>query len=219
MRPTYARLIITAIVVSLLATLLMIREPVLMAIGDFLAVRDELRPADVIHVISGLDHRADYGIQLYQEGYGKRLFFTGGWCAVIDGNHAERGRERARQQGVPLQAIAIDGSWVTSTYSEVVKLQGFIAGSSQSIRSVIVVSDPYHMRRARWTYQRLLDSGISVQMAPVPYGSSPFERRWWTDKGSRRKVRSEYLKIVYYYLRYQVSPPSMREWLASLERN
>ena len=218
MRPRVGKWVLIVIVASVCATLFVMREPVLLAIGDFLVVRDELHPADVIHVISGLDHRADYGIQLYQEGYGRQIFFTGGWCPIIDGNHAERGKERALQQGVSLEAIAIDGSWVTSTYSEAVKLQAFIADSPVPIRSVIVVSDPYHMRRARWTYRRLLGSQISLQMAPVPYRLSPFHRGWWTDNESCQDVWSEYLKIVYYYLRYQVSSGPAREWLAAFDR-
>ncbi len=84
-------------------------QPALMAIGDFLVIRDVLAPGEVIHVISGPDHRADYGIRLYQEGYGSRIFFTGGWCPVIQGNHAERGLARAASQGVPQQAIIADG--------------------------------------------------------------------------------------------------------------
>jgi len=37
-------------------------------IGDFLVVEDDLRPADVIHIIAGDDYRTDYAIQLYQQG-------------------------------------------------------------------------------------------------------------------------------------------------------
>ncbi len=179
-------------------------EPVLLAIGDRLVVQDQLQPADVIHVISGLDHRADYGIQLYREGYGERLFFTGGWCSLIDGNHAERGQTRALQQGVPPAAIVIDGSDVTSTYEEAVGLRDFIAAISQPVTSVIIVSDPYHMRRALWTYSHLLDEEIEIRMAPVPADQTPYLRRWWTDRDSRQKVWREYVKILYYHLRYGV---------------
>jgi uncharacterized SAM-binding protein YcdF (DUF218 family) len=209
--------VIAVAVVLACATLFLARRPILLAVGDFLVVRDDLRPADVIAVISGPDDRTDYAIQLYKQGYGKQIFFTGGWCPVIQGNHAERGKERALEQGVPPQAIATDGSPVNSTYSEAVRLKEFIAESEAPIQSVIVVSDPHHMRRARWTYRLLLGDQVSIQMAPVPFELSPYQRRWWTDEESRQYVKNEYLKIAYYYARYQFSWGPVREWLASLD--
>ena len=51
-------LVIAATVVLLGMALFLARKPILQIIGDFLVVQDELRPADVIHVISGPDYRA-----------------------------------------------------------------------------------------------------------------------------------------------------------------
>jgi uncharacterized SAM-binding protein YcdF (DUF218 family) len=212
-------LVIIVSVALFCVTLFLVRKPILLAIGDFLVVQDELRPADVIHVISGPDDRTDHAIQLYRQGYGGQLFFTGAWCSTIQANHAQHGKERSIEQGVPPQAIAIDGSLVDSTYSETVKLKEFMAPSQASIRSVIVVSDPHHMRRAHWTYRHLLGDQVSVQMAPVPFGVSPYQRRWWTDEKSRQYVKNEYLKIAYYYARYQFGVGPLGEWLASLDRH
>jgi uncharacterized SAM-binding protein YcdF (DUF218 family) len=187
-------------------------RPVLLAIGDYLVVRDELVPADVIHVLSGPDYRVDYAIQLYQEGYGSVLFCTG------RGIQAEKTRLRAIRQGVPGEAVVADGAVVTSTYSEALRLQAYIAQSGAQIRSVIVVSDAYHMRRARWTYRQVLGDQVRVQMAPVPFQSSPFRREWWSDPGSGERVGEEYLKMGYYVARYRVFRGAIREWLASLDR-
>ena len=211
--------VVAVAVVLVCVTLFLAREPLLLALGNFLVVKDDLLPADVIHVISGPDGRTDYAIQLYEQGYGKQILFTGGWCAAIDGTFAERSRQRAIKQGVPGDVVAVDGSWITSTYSEAVRLKEFIAGSQSPIRSVIVVSDPYHMRRARWTYRQVLDSQVSVQMAPVPFDLFPYQRRWWTDEKSRKMVMLEYLKVVYYHVRYELSRGPVREWLASLEQD
>ena len=63
--------------------LLRAREPILFAVGDFLVIEDALQPADVIHVISGPDDRTDYAIQLYKQGYGKQIFFTGVGASII----------------------------------------------------------------------------------------------------------------------------------------
>jgi uncharacterized SAM-binding protein YcdF (DUF218 family) len=202
-----------AVLVLLAVVICLSWQPILLAVGDFLVVEDEIVPADVIHVLSGPYYRVDYGAQLYEQGYGKQLFLTG------RGRQADFDKRRAMRRGVPSEAITTDGTWVTSTYSEAVRLQAFIDASETPVRSVIVVSDAYHMRRARWAYQRVLGDQVQVQMAPVPFESSPFQREWWTHRRSFMRVVEEYLKLVYYYARYKVFRGPIQEWLASLDRH
>jgi uncharacterized SAM-binding protein YcdF (DUF218 family) len=213
-----AILIITLPIVLLGTTLFLIHERILLAVGDFLVIQDELQPADVIHVISGPDDRTHYAIQLYRQGYARQIFFTGGWCTFHNYYHGQHGQQRALEQGVPPEAIALDDSQVTSTYDEALRLKEYIAGSQTPIRSVIVVSDTFHMRRARWTYRHLLGDQVSIQMAPVPFELSPYQRRWWTDDKSRQYVKEEYVKLAYYYARYQFGVGPLGKWLASLDR-
>ena len=194
-------------------------QPILLAIGDFLVVQDDLRPADLIHVVSGPDYRTDYGIQLYREGYGSTLFFTGGWCPLIQGNHAQRGETIAVSDGVPAQAIAIDGAEVHSTYEEIVRLKEYIEASPAPVRSILVVSDPYHMRRSRWAYRHVLGDTIQVRMAPIPFDLTPYERQWWKHEESAQYVEDEYVKMVYYVARYQLSRGRLQDWLATYDRD
>jgi uncharacterized SAM-binding protein YcdF (DUF218 family) len=203
----------------LIGTLFLTGEQILLAIGDFLVIKDDLKAADVIHVIAGEDYRTDYAIKLYKQGYGKQIFFTGGWCHGHNFYHGKHGKQRAVKQGIPKAAVAIDDSEVKSTYAEVVRLKEYIAQSQTPIRSVIVVSDPPHMRRARWTYKNVLDDKFSIQMAPVPFDASPYQRKWWRDEMSRHYLKNEYLKIVYYIARYQMNFGVLREWLARFDRD
>jgi uncharacterized SAM-binding protein YcdF (DUF218 family) len=212
-------LIITLPIVLLGTTLFLIHERILLAVGDFLVIQDELQSADVIHVIAGEDDRTDYAIQLYRQGYARQIFFTGGWCTFHNYYHGQHGQQRALEQGVPAEAIAIDDTQVMSTYDEAVRLKEFMAHSQAQVRSVIVVSDPFHMRRARWTYRHLLGDQVSVQMAPVPFEAGPYQRRWWTDEASRKYVKEEYLKIAYYYARYKFSVGPVQHWLASFDHD
>ena len=197
--------------------LFLFREQWLIAIGNFLIVDDKLHPADVIHVIAGDDYRTDYAIQLYKQGYAKTIFFTGGWCKYHNYYHGSHGQEVSLSQGVPLDAIANDESSVMSTYMEAKRLKEWISKSPTPIRSVIVVSDPFHMRRAQWTYKRVLGKSIEILMAPVPFEVMPYQKVWWNDKDSRRYVRDEYQKYVYYFLRYNFSSGWLKNWLASLD--
>jgi uncharacterized SAM-binding protein YcdF (DUF218 family) len=199
--------------------LVLFRDKWLLGIGDFLIVEDTLQPADVIHVIAGDDYRLDYAIQLYRQGYGKKIFLTGGgWCLHHQVNHSAEWKERALGQGVLEEDIIIDDGKITSTYNEAEWLKIWIEQSHVPIRSVIVVSDPFHMRRARWAYQRVLGDSIEIQMAPVPFDKTPYQRVWWQDHRSRLMVGEEYEKIVYYLVRYQFSRGFVREWLASLDQ-
>jgi uncharacterized SAM-binding protein YcdF (DUF218 family) len=198
--------------------LFLFRAQWLLALGDFLIVRDDLHPADVIHVIAGDDYRTDYAVQLFKQGKGKLLFFTGGLCEKHRYHHGQHGQERSMAQGVPADAIAYDGSSITSTYAEAEKLKAWIAGSPKPVRSVIVVSDPFHMRRARWAFKRVLGKTIEVQMAPVPFEMTNLQRRWWTGWRGRYYVRDEYEKLIYYVLRYQIARGKVRDWLAAMDR-
>lgn len=205
--------------VALLAGILLFlfRHSWLLALGDYLIVRDELRPADVIHVIGGDDYRTDYAIRLFEQGYGKTLFFTGGWCEKHGYRHGEHARDRSMAQGVPADSIALDDSSVISTYQEAELLKAWIARNPAPVRSVTVVSDPFHMRRARWTFKRVLGKTVEVRMAPVPFEMTNLQRRWWTGWRSRQYVRDEYEKLIYYVLRYQIARGKIRDWLASMD--
>jgi Uncharacterized conserved protein len=209
---------ILIVLIGLSTTLILSREQWLLLIGDFLIVQDTLQPADVIHIIAGEDYRTDYAIQLYKEGYGKTLFFTGGWCTKHQYKHGEHAEQRSLAQGVPSSNIAFDESTVTSTYMEAERLKEWISQSSTPIRSVIVVSDPFHMRRVRWTYKRVLGKDIEVRMAPVPFRLTPYQRSWWMDWSGRKYIKEEYTKYFYYILRYQFSWGKFHEWLVSLDR-
>ncbi len=219
MKMRLRRLAIPMSAIVLVGVILLVSfEPVLLFIGDFLVIKDELKPADVIHVIAGPDYRSDYAIQLYKQGYAKQIFFTGTWCSIHKVDHSEHGKERAVEQGVPPSAIVTDGTEIATTYSEAVRLKEYISASSTPIHSIIVVSDPYHMRRARWAYRKVLGDHIIIQMAPVPFEQLPYPHRWWTDWESRDMVRDEYVKTVFYLLRYQFSWGSLRDWLATFDK-
>ena len=114
-------------------------------------------------------------------------------------------------------AIAFDDSKVTSTYMEAERLKAWIENSPDPIRSVIVVSDPFHMRRARWIYRKVFGNQIQLQMAPVPFDLTPYQRAWWKDVESRKYVQEEYTKFIYYLFRYQYSSGKFKDWLASFD--
>ncbi|GEM_PF-342134 len=207
----------TIILLLAILWLIQVRVPILFAMGDFLVVRDELQPTEVITVVSGPMERIDYAIQLYQQGYGQKIFFTGDASPKPNKSYAQLYRDHAIKQGVPAANIFIDDGKINSTYAEAIKLKQFLERSQTTIKSVIVVSDPYHMRRARWTYQQVLGNQVKVVMAPVPFELSRQKQRWWADEASKEMVEHEYLKMAYYYARYKFTGGALQQWLASLD--
>ena len=97
-------------------------------------------------------------------------------------------------------------------------MQAYITENRLPVRSVIVVTAPHHTWRTSWTFRHVLDEGIRVGMAPVPFAASPYQRRWWTDPDSRGLVAREYVKIAYYLARYRYGGGPVRDWLASFEK-
>ncbi len=181
-------------VLLLLAVLLLTGESILYAIGDWLVAKDDdLQPADMIHILGGGLDRVDYGIKLHHQTHAPRLFITS--C------HSITYKERAMAAGVPQEDIFPDSTLADSTFEEAQELKEFL-DQAPSIRSVIIVSNPYHMRRAQWSFNKVLGDRVTLQFAPVPFEMTPFEHRWWTDGKSRNMVVKEYAKILVYFVKY-----------------
>jgi len=203
------------VVILCFIAMLKIREQIGLRLGNFLVVQDDPAPAEVIHVIAGNDYRTEYAILLYKQGLARKIFFTGGWCTFHKYNHGEHGMQLALSQGVPPEAIAFDDSPVLSTYDEAILFKKYLDKNLPASQTIIVVSDPFHMRRARWTNEMIFGKGMKISMLPVPFDQTPFKQRWWTDGASRRYVRDEYIKMVFYYFRYQLG----MTWLKFLDKN
>ena len=207
--------ILLSVICGTLLAFSMFSEQIKTEIGNFLIVEDHLYPADVIHVIAGDDYRTEYAIQLYKQGFARTIFFTGGWCMQHGYNHGEHGMQLALSAGVPQEDIAFDDSTVMSTYDETVLLKKYMEVNLPNAQSVIVVSDPFHMRRTRWTNQMVFGNGMNVSVQPVPFDQTPFKQQWWTDDASRRYVKDEYKKMLFYFFRYNLG----WNWLAFLDNN
>jgi hypothetical protein len=129
-------LVVFITVLFLAVTIFNLPERILSGIGDFLTVQDALHRADVIHVIAGPDHRTDYAIHLYKLGYGKGIFFSGGWCRDQHYYHGEHSRKRALEQGIPLEKSVTDASQVTGSYSKIVRLKELMGNSPYPINPI-----------------------------------------------------------------------------------
>lgn len=205
--------------IIIIFVLVIASKPLLESMGDYLIVSDSVEKADLIAAVSGPEYRIVYAAELYRKGLGATLFYTGGFSEKDQRVEADWSEYLATTQGVPKEAIATDGSTVVSTYQEAERLKAYIdAHPEKNIKNIIVVTDPYHTRRARWAYQRVMGKGITVQMAMVPFAQTGYTKQWWAQSVSTKMVLTEYFKSAFYILRYQVATGPFQKWLSQFDK-
>lgn len=176
------------------------------AIGRFLVVDSGLARADAIVVLGGDDggfHRVRRAVDLFDAGYAPVVVFSGGTLADagLACSSAQLSLEAAQQLGFPPEAVVI-AEGAQSTYDEAVNMRQL--AQEQGWRSLIVVTDPFHTRRAVRTFRTLLpDTVIYVSAAPDPRYDPA---RWWRSEEGLVAVITETVKLGFYWIRYGIAP-------------
>jgi uncharacterized SAM-binding protein YcdF (DUF218 family) len=105
--------------------------------------------------------------------------------------------------GVEADRIRIVPLTLGGTHGEAVATRAFV--SERHLRSVLVVTSPYHTRRSLATFRSALASaGVEVGVAPASSTSPARPDRWWASGYDRGYVVYEWAAVVYYRLRYGV---------------
>jgi uncharacterized SAM-binding protein YcdF (DUF218 family) len=100
--------------------------------------------------------------------------------------------------GVPPERALPPPGPAYTTYEEAVATRKVL--EERGLKSVLIVTSPYHLRRARWTFRPVLrDLGVAVGTASAPDASFSIER-WWTRHVGRKAVVTEYVGLLYYWL-------------------
>lgn len=201
LRPRIIKLILLVIVAWVIVAALAPRG---------LVVSAPLASADAIVVLSGSGaylERTQKAAQLYREGRAPLVLLTddhtrGGWSSAQQRNpfFVERATEELIKAGVPAEAIRIAPGVAASTYDEAVIIKDYAV--AERLRSVFLVTSAYHSRRALRTLRgALYDTGTAVGIEPVPADSSQ-SAFWWLRSEGWRNVGGEYVKLIYYWLKY-----------------
>jgi uncharacterized SAM-binding protein YcdF (DUF218 family) len=177
--------------------------PLIQSLASPLIVKDTLKKSDAVVVLSGgweskgklgksTLERYKYGLKLFQKGYGKYIIFSGG---NLWGNpsEAEEMTEMALSEGFSVDAIITEGSsentWENTLFVKK-KLLDY------EIKSVVLVTSPYHSLRAKAMFN---EKGIPTISAPVQ--DSEFYNADGTDRLRIAKlIALEYIKLGLYKL-------------------
>jgi len=181
-------------------------------IARFLIVRAEPSRADVVVVLSGspvYDERIRHGIGMLRQGRAPSIVLTndglrGRWSRRRQANltSTERAKDAVLDAGIPLQRLITLPQRVNSTYDEAVAIRGF--AKKTGLTKILVVTSPYHSRRALWVFRRVLEpAGVQVGIdSPPPGEQSPSPGTWWLSRTGWRSVALEYVKLVYYRIKH-----------------
>nr|MBC7245814.1 YdcF family protein [Chloroflexota bacterium] len=184
--------------------LLVLRSFWLPAIGRFLVCVDPLQPADAIVVLAGGGpQRVAHGAKLFQAGYAPWLIVTNQPLNTpgIRVPYVELMRTEAIWQGAPPERILMAPEIVKTTYEEAIAVRQL--ATERRFHSLIIVTDPFHTRRARMSFRDALQgAGITISMQPA----NPSWYRadaWWQSQDELRETWTEYLKLTLYVFGYK----------------
>jgi uncharacterized SAM-binding protein YcdF (DUF218 family) len=156
-----------------------------------------VRPSDAIVVISGDEQMARFneGMNLYARGLGRFLVFSG--AAYDNGtSNADVMRSLALNEGVPDAAI-LEEPLGEDTWGNAVHTRQVL--EAHGLRSAILVTSPYHARRAQLTFDAAYaGSGIELKVHAAP-DSQWRKLSWWQQPETRRLTFTELQKLAYIF--------------------
>ncbi len=153
------------------------------------------RPADAIVAISGgdTDARAREAIGLYKQGWAQTIIFSGAAEDKEGASNAAAMKTMALGAGMPADAILLDEQSVNtadnaSQVRPIVLQHGF--------RRLILVTSPYHQRRASIEFNRRLGDVASIVNHPTSSDRDWPAATWWLTPRGLWLGASELVKVI-----------------------
>ena len=183
-------------------------------LADELVVNKPFDKADAILVLSGSSEyldRTHEAANLFKSGIATNILLTndgheGGWNETEKRNpyFFEKARAELINQGVPEGAIEVIPPYVHGTDDEANLVIPFAI--ERKLSSMLLVTSPYHTRRALWTFERAATKNNSSLtfgvLSPPENYRYPTRFNWWLNLYGWRSVGMEYVKFAYYWLFY-----------------
>ncbi|MDP3703693.1 MAG: YdcF family protein, partial [Candidatus Omnitrophota bacterium] len=140
----------------------------------------------------GYQERVEHAVSLYRQGLAPLLLFSSGYSYTF--KEAEVMKALAVSLGVPAEAIILEES--AGNTRENVRLSAALL-RTKGFDSVLVVSSPYHMRRASLVWRKEAPD-IAAIWTPILY-SHFFGDRSHVKLRHVQAIAHEYLGILYYW--------------------
>jgi len=180
--------------------------------AQLLIVKSDLVSADAIVVMSGSAtyvERADWAAKLYHKGRAPIIILTNdslisGWDRVQERNpyFYELAARELQKRGVPESRIQVVPDIALGTYEESLGLRDY--ATAHKLQRLLIVTSAYHTRRTLWSMRHACEgSGLEIGIdSPPPGWQTPAPSRWWWRRWGWKVVAGEYVKMIYYRMRY-----------------
>lgn len=169
----------------------------LRAMGAYLIVASKVDTANAIVVLSGGDEtRLAEALRLYNQNYARMIILTETGQKLQETNQLYSFDMRVvlLSNGVPSGNILITNKKVSSTRDEALAVKTLM--QNQQMTSAIIVTDPYHTRRAFGIFQEIF-KGTGIKLMIQPATQSWYNSRNWFLKPEGWKYTIlEYLKLI-----------------------
>ena len=178
--------------------------------GSLLVVEGPPHHADVGLVLAGNFGRAMYAADLFHQGFIPRIWISRPerekHLAQLDTLGVPYPRQEQislavlLRKGVPEDRIEVIGDGVISTIAEA-RLVSDLLEKRSGIRSVLLITSRFHVRRAEAIFQYVLRPRSQVEIFAV---GSPYDGfvadHWWRDRDSARQVFLETAKLLLFWV-------------------
>ena len=169
----------------------------LRAAGAYLIISSDLQAANAIIVLSGGDEsRMSEALRLYNENYAKMIILTetGQTTEGYSQLHSFDMRIVLLSNGVPSGNILVTNRLVSSTRDEALSVKNLMI--NQQMKSAIIVTDPYHTRRAYNIFNEIF-ANTNIRLSIQSVHNSWYNSRTWFLKIDGWKFTIlEYLKLL-----------------------
>ena len=200
-----SRRLLSWMVASALLIGIVFQTPLVWFLSKPLIVSGQAQPADVIVVFAGgvgesgqagegYQERVKQAAELFEQGYAPRILLVSGYTWTFQ--EADIMDALARALGVPGEII-LKEKQVHRTYDYVLKVKELAA--QYRWKSILLVTSPYHSRRAALTFSRNAPQLLVIQ-TPVLESSYYAHGRGITPR-QLRGILQEALGIVAYWLK------------------
>jgi uncharacterized SAM-binding protein YcdF (DUF218 family)/glycosyltransferase involved in cell wall biosynthesis len=201
-------ILIKKISLILACYILLFHSPIVWIAGDQLAVSHEPQKVDAIVVLSG-DGEINYINQSYQRrtldaikyfknGYASQIIISSGRDQTF--SEVEIIKSLLVKRGVPEDVIFLINEYPKSTFENISLINDKL--NKNNIKSIILITSPYHSRRALWIFRKTFPE--LIVLAPKVIDTPSKEIEWSTSVDQLRVIVYEYVSIIYNYSKNQI---------------
>ena len=195
-----------AIVFIFLFLTIVFRNSILRGMGNFLIKEDAIEKCDAIVVLSGnaMD-RATEAALLYKQGIAKQIICTGNNQSSdfeilhLKEKESDVSKLRMIEMGVPDSVITVVHEG-TSTLEEGEAVLKYC--QTHQLKSCMILSSKFHTRRINYVFdKKFKNSPVKILVHGAPPTKYKIET-WWKGEEGLLFVYDEYIKLIYYQLKY-----------------